>query len=167
MPTNSYHPTARMIRTVFEPHGFREYQSTEPLRIGGYVFVRDHPDGRLQMLYVFPWSNFRHARETGVPGCRLWIRITSNAPRPEAEAWRDAPRGEHFAVQFEKEQWPGVAAVFEQWILPLIDEPEGAVEAAEARYDGVFQFPVPLHEGARDLAGAERGAEAVEGASWT
>jgi hypothetical protein len=122
---NSYTPTAKMIRTLFEQHGFTEYKSVKELAIGGYVFFRKHEDGRLQMAYVFSWSNFRIAEKEGSSPCIFWVRSTLNVTRSQDEAWRSAPHGISVGIPFKPDQWDVVTAKFVNLVMPAFDAPDG------------------------------------------
>ena len=128
---NSYHPTARMIRTLFTENGFAEPVPVEELRTGGFVFTREASDGRLQTAYVFSWSNFRIAAERGKLPCTLWIRVFFQTDRPVEEAIRNAQNGMDLGVHFSPGQWPEIREIVSTKIVPLFDlETEKALIAA-------------------------------------
>jgi hypothetical protein len=107
---NSFHPSSKAIRALFEPHGFREHKIAADQSIGGRVFFRSHEDGRVEMAYAFTWSNFRLAAQDGTASCALHIRLTPAIAAPEDEAWRAAPRGTPHVIDFEPNEWAQVAA---------------------------------------------------------
>lgn len=114
----AYLPTANMIRKLFFTHGFREPIPMEELRRGGFYFLRDHPDGRLQSAFVFSWSNFRRAEEQGILPCRLFVRATLDAPRPDDAAIASANATGNTFISYRKGEWAAVCRRFEQDILP-------------------------------------------------
>lgn len=120
---NSYIPSAKMIRDLFESHGFREYRSVAELRVGGMVFFRRHPDGRLQMAYVFSWSNFGVAEEKGHAPCVLWVRATLDAGASEEEAWRSASHAEGIAIGFQPREFKTVVEDVRHRVIPIFDAP--------------------------------------------
>jgi hypothetical protein len=118
---NSYNPTAKMIRSLFESHGFSEYKSVKELAIGGLVFFREHSDGRLQMVYVFSWSNFRIAEKKGTSPCILWVRSTVDAGTSREDVWRSAPNGIAVSIPFKPDEWDSVKQRVDGIIIPAFD----------------------------------------------
>lgn len=133
----SYFPTANMIRKLFFTHGFREPIPAEELRQGGFYFLRDHPDGRLQSAFVFSWSNFRRAEEQGILPCRLFVRTTLDAPRPDSAAIASANSAGNTFISYRKGEWADVCARFEQDLLPIFDAAPGEAETLQEEYVAV------------------------------
>lgn len=119
----SYFPSANMTRGLFLDNGFTEPAPAEELRIGGYVFVREHKDGRMQTAYVVPWSNYAVAEKDGTAPCRLCIRLNPDASRDISEAISTAKDATHTWIPFDKGQWREVTATFVQAYLPVFDAP--------------------------------------------
>lgn len=138
MAATSYHPTANMIRRLFFAHGFREPYPAEELRRGGFYFLRDHPDGRLQSAFVFTWSNFRSAAKEGILPCRLFIRTDVGAPRPESVAIERANNANGTFISFRKGEWDDVCSRFEQDILPIFEASPADDSALHEEYVAVL-----------------------------
>ena len=125
---NSYTPTQKMIADLLLGAGFTKQVIARADRIGGDVFHRTHPDGRVQMAYVFSWSNFRLAEKEGILPCRLCIRLTTDVREPGPDSWRRAPLGEHVYIPFDKGRWDDVTATFNRLALPVFDAAEHDAE---------------------------------------
>ena len=123
-----------MIRRLFFAHGFREPFPAEELRRGGFYFLRDHADGRLQSAFVFTWSNFRSAAEKGILPCRLWIRADMDAPRPDSIAIERANNAVGTYIAFRKGEWEDVCARFEQDIFLAFEASASGEEALQPEY---------------------------------
>ena len=138
---NYYFPTPKMIRALFAENGFSEPVPAEELRQGGYVFTREHEDGRLQTAYAFPWSNFAVAEKDGIAPCRLIIRVNLDAGADLGGAIRLANHGSDSFIPFEKGQWAEVAKAFTTTYLPLFDAPtfDGQTVSGE-----LGEVPLPL-----------------------
>lgn len=130
---NSYHPTRRMIRALFAENGFVEPVPIEQLRTGGLVFTREGPDGGLQTAYVFTWSNFRVAAESGEQPCTLCVRVFFQTDRPLDAAIRNAQNGTDLGIHFSPGRWEEVCNIFATRVRPLFDLEAGV--AFEALHD--------------------------------
>ncbi|KMV14828.1 hypothetical protein ACT17_28205 [Mycolicibacterium conceptionense] len=115
--------TLKRMRDLVTGSGFTVVDET-----GLIEGVRQHADGRTQILHVFHWSNPKIAAERGIPHGYLALR---GAIGPDTNTGLDTlrlPTYEWPADDPARRPWPEVLAEFRDKLLPCWDLPlpEGA-----------------------------------------
>lgn len=121
MTARSWFPAKRQVSALLAAHGWREPLPEAAMRIGGRVFFRNH-GSRLDMAYVFAWSNFNAAARDRTKPCSLIVRLTCGVTESEAQAWRAAPQGRSITLPFDgAADWDSARSAFAAVVMPLVE----------------------------------------------